>query len=105
MVRAVPDVRADLRAGLQEAQGPGVRKIDTEAQPELAQAFNITSIPTLVVIKDRVVLYAEAGALPEPDLENLVSQAREVDMDKVRADIAEHEVSHATAPGGPADGS
>ncbi|HEY3906913.1 MAG TPA: thioredoxin [Streptosporangiaceae bacterium] len=80
-------------------------KIDTEAQPELAQAFNITSIPTLVVIKDRVVLYAEAGALPEPALENLVSQAREVDMDKVRADIAEHEASHATAAGGSADGS
>jgi thioredoxin 1 len=80
-------------------------KIDTEAQPELAQAFNITSIPTLVVIKDGVVLYAEAGALPESALENLISQAREVDMDKVRADIAEHETSHATAPGGSADGS
>jgi thioredoxin 1 len=79
-------------------------KIDTEAQPELAQAFNITSIPTLVVIRDKVVLYAEAGALPEPALESLVSQAREVDMDKVRAEIAEHEASHATAAGS-ADGS
>jgi len=79
-------------------------KIDTEAQPELAEAFNITSIPTLVVIRDKVVLYAEAGALPEPALENLVSQAREVDMDKVRAEIAEHEASHATAAGS-ADGS
>jgi thioredoxin 1 len=78
-------------------------KIDTEAQPELAEAFNITSIPTLVVIKDRVVLYAEAGALPEPALESLVGQAREVDMDKVRADIAEHHASHAAA--GSADGS
>jgi thioredoxin 1 len=75
-------------------------KIDTEAQPELAQAFDITSIPTLVVIKDKVVLYAEAGALPEPALENLVSQAREVDMDKVRASIAEHEASHAAAADG-----
>ncbi len=78
-------------------------KIDTEAQPELAEAFNITSIPTLVVIKDRVVLYAEAGALPEPALESLVSQAREVDMDKVRADIPDHQASHAAA--GSADGS
>ena len=75
-------------------------KVDTEAQPELAEAFNITSIPTLVVIKDRVVLYAEAGALPESALENLVSQARDVDMDKVRADIAEHEATHATASDG-----
>lgn len=75
-------------------------KVDTEAQPELAEAFNITSIPTLVVIKDRVVLYAEAGALPESALENLVSQARDVDMDKVRADIAEHEATHAAAADG-----
>jgi thioredoxin 1 len=75
-------------------------KIDTEAQPELAQAFNITSIPTLVVIKDKVVLYAEAGALPEPALEDLVSQAREVDMEKVRASIAEHEATHAAVADG-----
>lgn len=75
-------------------------KIDTEAQPELAEAFNITSIPTLVVIKDQVVLYAEAGALPEQALEGLVGQAREVNMDEVRASIAEHEASHAAAADG-----
>ena len=63
-------------------------KVDTEAEPGLAQAFNITSIPTLMVIKDKVILYAEAGALPEPSLEDLIKQAREVDMDKVRADVA-----------------
>lgn len=63
-------------------------KVDTEAQPELAQAFNITSIPTLVVIKDKVILYAQPGALPESSLEDLIGQAREVDMEQVRADIA-----------------
>ena len=63
-------------------------KVDTEAQPELAQAFNISSIPTLVVIKDKVILYAQPGALPESSLEDLISQAREVDMEQVRADIA-----------------
>jgi thioredoxin 1 len=63
-------------------------KVDTEAQPELAQAFQITSIPTLVVIKDKVVLYAQPGALPEPTLEDLIRQAREVDMEQVRADLA-----------------
>lgn len=63
-------------------------KVDTEAQPELAQAFNITSIPTLVVIRDKVILYAEPGALPEPTLEDLISQARNVDMGKVREDLA-----------------
>jgi thioredoxin len=63
-------------------------KVDTEAQPDLAQAFNITSIPTLMVIKDQVILYAQPGALPEPSLEDLISQARQVDMDQVRADLA-----------------
>ena len=70
-------------------------KVDTEAQPELAQAFNITSIPTLVVVKDKVILYAQPGALPEPMLEDLISQARAVDMDQVRADLAEQQADAA----------
>jgi thioredoxin 1 len=60
-------------------------KVDTEAQPELAQAFGITSIPTLMVIRDKVILYAQPGALPEASLEQLISQAREVDMAEVKA--------------------
>jgi thioredoxin 1 len=63
-------------------------KVDTEAQPDLAQAFGITSIPTLMVIKDKVILYAQPGALPEASLEDLIGQAREVDMDEVRAELA-----------------
>src|SRR5665811_1046277 len=59
-------------------------KVDTEAQPDLAQAFSITSIPTLMVIRDKVILYAQPGALPEASLEDLISQARQVDMDEVR---------------------
>jgi thioredoxin 1 len=62
-------------------------KVDTEAQPDLAQAFGISSIPTLMIIRDKVILYAQPGALPEPSLEQLISQAREVDMDEVRAGI------------------
>ena len=68
-------------------------KVDTEAQPELAQAFNVTSIPTLVVIKDKVILYAQPGALPDSSLEDLISQARGVDMEQVRADIAAKQAS------------
>jgi len=68
-------------------------KVDTEAQPELAQAFNITSIPTLVVIKDKVVLYAQPGALPESSLEDLIGRAREVDIEQVHADIAAKQAS------------
>ncbi|HSJ61919.1 MAG TPA: thioredoxin, partial [Jiangellaceae bacterium] len=63
-------------------------KVDTEAQRELAGAFQITSIPTLMAIRDRVVLYAQPGALPEAALEDLIKQIRDVDMDQVREQIA-----------------
>src|SRR6476659_2163273 len=51
-------------------------KVDTEAQPELAGAFGISSIPTLMIVRDGVVLYAQPGALPEQALEQLIEQAR-----------------------------
>ncbi len=63
-------------------------KVDTDAQTELAQTFGISSIPTLMVIRDNVVLYAQPGALPEPALEELITKARELDMDEVRASLA-----------------
>jgi thioredoxin 1 len=59
-------------------------KVDTEAQPELAGAFEISSIPTLMIIRDNVVLYSQAGALPAAALEELIGKAREVDMAEVR---------------------
>ncbi len=70
-------------------------KVDTEAQPELAQAFGITSIPTLMVIRDKVILYAQPGALPESSLEQLISQAREVDMAEVKAGVSEKQATGA----------
>lgn len=63
-------------------------KVDTEAEPGLAGAFGISSIPTLMVVRDGVVLFSQAGALPEPALVNLVQAARDVDMDDVRKQIA-----------------
>ncbi|HET6503156.1 MAG TPA: thioredoxin [Amycolatopsis sp.] len=63
-------------------------KVDTEAEQELAGAFGISSIPTLMIVRDGVVLYAQPGALPEPALEELIGKAREVDMDEVRAELA-----------------
>jgi thioredoxin 1 len=71
-------------------------KVDTEGQPDLAQAFGITSIPTLMVIKDKVILYSQAGALPEASLEDLIDQARTVDMDEVRAGM---QAKQAATPG------
>ncbi|MFC4003158.1 thioredoxin [Prauserella oleivorans] len=62
-------------------------KVDTEEQTSLAQAFGISSIPTLMAVRDGVVLYAQPGALPEQALEQLIEKVREVDMDEVRQEI------------------
>jgi thioredoxin 1 len=64
-------------------------KVDTEAQRELAAHFGISSIPTLMIVRDKVVLYSQPGALPEAALEDLITQAKAVDMDTVRAEVAE----------------
>ena len=71
-------------------------KVDTEAEPGLAQVFQISSIPTLMAIRDGVVLYSQAGALPEQGLEQLIQAVRDVDMEEVRASIAA-EKAEATA--------
>jgi len=63
-------------------------KVDTEAEQALAAQFGISSIPTLMVIRDNVVLYAQPGALPETALEELITKASELDMDEVRASLA-----------------
>ena len=63
-------------------------KVDTEAEPGLAGSFEISSIPTLMAIRDGVVLYSQAGALPQEGLDNLISAIRAVDMEQVRTEIA-----------------
>jgi thioredoxin 1 len=73
-------------------------KINTEAQPELAGAFDIRSIPTLMVFRDRVLLYSQPGALPAAALEELVSKVREVDMEDVRKKLAEQQKAQETPP-------
>jgi thioredoxin 1 len=72
-------------------------KVDTEAQPALAGAFGISSIPTLMLIREGIVLYAQPGALPEPALEQLITKALELDMDEVRAALAERSGAAHTA--------
>ncbi len=64
-------------------------KVDTEAQPDLAASFQIMSIPTLMAVRDQVVLYSQPGALPEQALEELITAVRGVDMAEVRRQIAE----------------
>ena len=66
-------------------------KVDTEAEQALAAAANITSIPTLMAFREGVLLYAQPGALPAPQLEQLIQAVRDVDMDEVRAQMAAQE--------------
>ncbi|MFF2275172.1 thioredoxin [Agromyces sp. NPDC058126] len=70
-------------------------KVDTEDQQQLAAAMNITSIPTIMAFKDGIGVFAQAGALPRPMLDELVSQVRALDMDEVRAQLAAQEAQEA----------
>jgi thioredoxin 1 len=64
-------------------------KVDTDDQVELAGRYGVRSIPTLVIYRDGIPLFAQPGALPEPVLEDLIAQTRDLDMDDVRAKYAE----------------
>lgn len=66
-------------------------KVNTEEQQELAAAFNIRSIPTIMVFREKVIVYADAGALPAAGLQQLIDGVRSLDMDAVRAEIAAQE--------------
>jgi thioredoxin 1 len=66
-------------------------KVDTEAQQELAGSFQIRSIPTLMILRDQVLIFSQPGALPEAALEDLITQVKALDMEKVRAEIAQQE--------------
>jgi thioredoxin 1 len=63
-------------------------KVDTEAQQELAGAFGITSIPTLMAFRDRVLVFAQPGMLSNAQLDNLIDAVRGLDMDEARAQLA-----------------
>ena len=68
-------------------------KVDTEDQGQLAQAAGITSIPTIMGFRGGILVYQQAGALREDQLETVIGSIRELDMDKVRAEIAAAEGS------------
>jgi thioredoxin len=73
-------------------------KINSDEQQELAAAFNIRSIPTLMVFREKVVLFQQAGALPGQALEQVLTQAKSLDMAKVHAEIAEQQKASGEAP-------
>ena len=64
-------------------------KVNTEQEQEVAGAFNIRSIPTLMVFREKVILYAEAGSLPAAALEQVITQVKGMDMSAVHREIAE----------------
>lgn len=66
-------------------------KVDTEDQQELAAYFGIRAIPTLMVFREQVGVFQNAGAMPPAAFDDLIQQVRALDMDRVRAAIAEHE--------------
>ena len=65
-------------------------KVDTEDQQALAAKFDIRSIPTIMAVRDGVVVFSQPGALPESALESLIDQVEKLDMDDVKAQLAAH---------------
>ena len=62
-------------------------KVNTEEEQELAGSFQIRSIPTLMIIREQIVIFSQAGMLPESALEDIIGKAKELDMELVRKDI------------------
>ena len=75
-------------------------KVNSDEQQELAGAFNIRSIPTLMVFREKVILFQQAGALPGQALEQVLTQAKSLDMAKVHAEIAAQQQGGETAQPG-----
>lgn len=69
-------------------------KVDTEKEKELASTFGISSIPTLAILRQGVLLFKEAGVIPEEPLEDLINQVKGLDMDNVRKQMEEQAANH-----------
>jgi len=68
-------------------------KVNTQEEQEIAAQFNIRSIPTLMIFREQIILYSEAGALPGPSFEQLITQAKEIDMAEVRKQVEAEQAS------------
>ncbi len=74
-------------------------KVDTEAQPELGMAFNVMSIPTLMIFREQVLLFSQPGSLPAPVLTDLIEKVRALDMAEVHAEIAKQQAAASETAG------
>ena len=72
-------------------------KVNTEEEQELAGSFQIRSIPTLMIMRDQIVIYSQPGALMGGQFEQLIEKARELDMEEVRAQVAEQQAAEGGA--------
>lgn len=68
-------------------------KVNTEEEQELAASFQIRSIPTLMIFRDQIAIFSQAGMLPESALEEVIGKTRELDMDHVRKEVAEQQAN------------
>jgi thioredoxin 1 len=85
MFAPIFDAASDEHAGITFG------KVDTEDQPELSAAGSITSIPTLMAFRDGILVFSQPGALPAAALEQVIQAVKDLDMDEVRAKIAQQE--------------
>ena len=74
-------------------------KVDTDAEQELAGAFQIRSIPTLMVFREQIGIFSQPGALPASALEDIIGQVQKLDMDDVRKQLEEQEAKQASGNG------
>ena len=73
-------------------------KINTEEEQELGAHFQVRSIPTLMVFREKVILFSQPGVMPESGLTELISQVKELDMEQVHKEIAEEQANAETTP-------
>lgn len=78
----------------QNHEGVVFAKVDTEAEQELASYFQIRSIPTLMIFRDKIGIFSQPGALPESALEDLIEQTKALDMDEIRKEIETQSDDH-----------
>lgn len=76
-------------------------KVNTEEQQELAAAFNIRSIPTLMIFREQILLFAQPGMLPAAALEALITKVEALDMDEIRKSIAAEQAKQPASPSAP----
>ncbi|MGZ5048927.1 MAG: thioredoxin [Usitatibacter sp.] len=76
-------------------------KVNTDEEQEIAAHFQIRSIPTLMVFRDQIIVFSQPGALPQGALEQVVTKAKELDMDEVRAQIGKQEAAPGASESAP----